>query len=299
MPKINTRLHAAVRLAERMQIQDLTGFYLGAACANGDEQNEFHAWFENYMAELDMQDISVYDQLICDMEVILPVIQELQKQELSGKRAEAMETILQLESEPMPLYLVPEQKKQAYIQILDHAIEAYMMRGERMIVYRKAKETDAKQIVDFYNYVGGETTFLSFEKDEYPLTVDAQIQSIRALENNQTNIMLLALDGEEIAGIATINSTHKIKGRHTGEFGIVIAKKYQGKGIGTELMNQLIDWAKNNGITKKISLITRADNIKAVSLYMKFGFVVEGCIKNQALIDGVYYDAYMMGLFLE
>ena len=298
MLKINTRLHAAVRLAGKIEIQDLTGFYLGAAGAKCDEQNEFHAWFEDYMAELDMQDISMYDQLICDMEVILPVIQELQQQELTGKRAEAMEKILQLESEPMPLYLVPEQKKQEYIQILERAIDAYMTRGEKMIIYRRAKETDAKQIVDFYNYVGGETTFLSFEKDEYPLNVEAQINSIRALENNKTNIMLLALDGEEIAGIATINSTHKIKGRHTGEFGIVIAKKYQGKGIGTELMNQLIEWAKNNGITKKISLITRADNIKAVSLYMKFGFVVEGCIKNQALIDGVYYDAYMMGLFL-
>ena len=166
------------------------------------------------------------------------------------------------------------------------------------IIYRKVKESDAEQIVAFYNYVGGETNYLSFEKDEYPLNVEAQIQSIRALENNQTNIMLLALDGEEIVGIATINSTYKIKARHTGEFGIVIAKKYQGQGIGTELMNQLIEWAKNNGITKKISLITRADNVKAVSLYMKFGFNVEGCIKSQALIDGVYYDAYMMGLFL-
>lgn len=94
------------------------------------------------------------------------------------------------------------------------------------IIYRKVKETDAEQIVSFYNYVGGETNYLSFDKDEYPLKVDAQIQSIRALENNQTNIMLLALDGEEIVGIATINSTYKMKSRHTGEFGIVVANKY-------------------------------------------------------------------------
>ena len=166
------------------------------------------------------------------------------------------------------------------------------------ITYRKARETDAANIVAFYNRVGGETTFLSFERDEYPLSVEGQVQSIRALENNATNIMLLALDGEEIVAIATISSTFKIKGRHTGEFGIVVAEKYHGQGIGTELMTRLIEWAKHNGITTKISLITRADNVKAVSLYLKFGFRVEGCIKNQALIDGVYYDAYMMGLFL-
>ena len=166
------------------------------------------------------------------------------------------------------------------------------------IIYRKVMESDAQQIVDFYNYVGGETNYLSFEKDEYPLNLESQIQSIRGLENNQTNIMLLALDGEEIVGIGTISSTHKIKARHNGEFGIVVAKKYQGQGIGTELMNQLFDWCRGNGITKKISLVTRTDNVPAVSLYLKFGFVVEGCIKNSTLIDGTYYDTYMMGLML-
>ena len=34
------------------------------------------------------------------------------------------------------------------------------------IIYRDARVEDAEQIVSFYNYVGGETSFLSFEKDE-------------------------------------------------------------------------------------------------------------------------------------
>lgn len=166
------------------------------------------------------------------------------------------------------------------------------------ICYRKVRENDAKKIVDFYNFVGGETSYLSFEKDEYPLGVEEQTDAIRALEGNQTNIMLMAMDGEEIAGIATINSSHKIKARHDGELGIVVAKKYQGQGIGTELIRQLIEWAKGNGITTRISLDTRADNVKAIELYMKFGFIVEGCRKNSTLLDGKYYDLYVMGMML-
>lgn len=92
------------------------------------------------------------------------------------------------------------------------------------ITYRRPEVSDAKNIVDFYNYVGGETSYLSFEKDEYPLDAAAQEAAIRELEGNDTNIMLLAMDGEEIAGIATISSTHKIKARHDGELGIVVAK---------------------------------------------------------------------------
>lgn len=166
------------------------------------------------------------------------------------------------------------------------------------ITYRRAKESDAEKIVAFYNYVGGETSYLSFEKDEYPMGAEAQAESIRDLEGNETNIMLIAMDGEEIAGIATISSSHKIKARHDGELGIVVAKRYQGKGIGTELIRQLIEWAKGNGMTRRISLDTRADNVKAVELYMKFGFIVEGCRRNATLLDGKYYDLYVMGMML-
>ena len=166
------------------------------------------------------------------------------------------------------------------------------------IIYRRAQGSDAGKIVDFYNFVGGETSYLSFEKDEYPMNVKEQEDEIRSLEDKEASIMLLAMDKDEIAGIATIHSSAKVKARHDGELGIVVAKKYQGQGIGTELIRQLIEWAKGKGVTTRISLDTRADNVKAVELYLKFGFVVEGCRKNSTLLDGKYYDLYVMGMML-
>lgn len=166
------------------------------------------------------------------------------------------------------------------------------------IIYRRPKVSDAESIVRFYNRVGGETSYLSFEKDEYPLDVPAQEEAIRDLDGNINNIMLLAMDGEQIAGIATISSTHKIKARHDGELGIVVAKTYQGQGIGTQLIQKLIEWARGNGVTTRISLDTRADNVMAVSLYLKLGFQVEGCRKNSTLLHGRYYDLYVMGMML-
>ena len=166
------------------------------------------------------------------------------------------------------------------------------------IIYRRAQGSDAGKIVDFYNFVGGETSYLSFEKDEYPMNVKEQEDETRSLEDKEASIMLLTMDKDEIAGIATIHSSAKVKARHDGELGIVVAKKYQGQGIGTELIRQLIEWAKGNGVTTRISLDTRADNVKAVELYLKFGFVVEGCRKNSTLLDGKYYDLYVMGMML-
>ena len=166
------------------------------------------------------------------------------------------------------------------------------------VVYRRAQESDAKKIVEFYNYVGGETSYLSFEKDEYPMDPAEQAEELRSMEKAEASIMLLAMDGEEIAGIATVRSSAKIKSRHDGELGIVVARRYQGQGIGTELISRLIQWARGNGVTTRLSLDTRADNVKAAALYLKFGFVMEGCRRNTTLLDGKYYDLYVMGMML-
>ncbi len=167
------------------------------------------------------------------------------------------------------------------------------------ITYRNPMPEEAEKIVAFYNRMGGESTFLSFVEDEYPLSVKEEEDYIRSLEGNANNVMFLALDGDEIVGLSTITSTHKIKSRHEGELGIVVAKKYHGQGIGTKLIRMAIDWCKGNDVTTRIHLDVSADNLTAISIYLKLGFIMEGCLKNQTLIDGIYYDTYVMGLMLK
>lgn len=166
------------------------------------------------------------------------------------------------------------------------------------IEYREAAIKDAEEIVSFYNRVGGETTYLSFEKDEYPLDAAALKKSIQDISESPTNIMLLATAGGRIAGIGTISSGTKIKSRHIGELGIVVESAHQGQGIGSEIIRRLIEWCKGNGTTTRIQLDTRCDNELAVRLYQKFGFEIEGCLKNTTLLDGTYYDLYVMGLMI-
>ena len=43
------------------------------------------------------------------------------------------------------------------------------------VTLREPLESDAKEIIDFYNEVGGETNFLSFEKGEYKVSLKEQI----------------------------------------------------------------------------------------------------------------------------
>ena len=57
------------------------------------------------------------------------------------------------------------------------------------------------KIVDFYNYVGGETTFLSFEKNEYPMDVEGQVEDIITTKAHPASIMILTLYDLYVIGL--------------------------------------------------------------------------------------------------
>jgi RimJ/RimL family protein N-acetyltransferase len=166
------------------------------------------------------------------------------------------------------------------------------------VTIREATKEDAQHMIDFYNVVGGETDFLSFGANEFKRDLQEYEDYITATSNEPNSIMLLALIDSEIISIATINSSQKERTKHVGTLGIVISKKYTGLGLGKILMKDLIDWAKRNGVTKKISLVTNENNKVAIELYKKLGFEVEGFLKKDNFIRGSYSNTVMMGLLL-
>lgn len=163
---------------------------------------------------------------------------------------------------------------------------------------REPQESDAKEIIDFYNEVAGETTYLSFERGEYRLSEEDQAKSITSVNSSDNNTMILAEIDSKIIGIGTISSNQKIKGKHVGILGIVIKEEFCDIGLGRTMMEYLIDWCKENDITTKINLSVRVDNPRGIALYKKCGFEEEGICKNETYLDGKYIDILNMGLVL-
>ena len=85
---------------------------------------------------------------------------------------------------------------------------------------------------------------------------------------------------------------------HRGEIGICVAKAHWDRGIGTALMERLLDYAKRVAKSEIVSLEVRCDNAAAVHLYEKFGFETVGTFKGYFKIGGKPVDFYIMELFL-
>ncbi|KOO51574.1 GNAT family N-acetyltransferase [Viridibacillus arvi] len=166
------------------------------------------------------------------------------------------------------------------------------------VTIKEANKNDAQQMINFYNVVGGETDFLSFGKNEFNRDLEEYKKFIDSTSMEQNSIILIATLKDEIIGIASINSSQKDRTKHVGTLGIVVSEKLIGQGLGRILMEELINWAPSNGVTKKIRLVTREDNVFAIELYEKLGFEKEGLLKKDNLINGVYYSTLVMGLFI-
>ncbi|RZT16468.1 GNAT family N-acetyltransferase [Fictibacillus sp. BK138] len=173
-----------------------------------------------------------------------------------------------------------------------------ILKNDIEVTIKEATKKDAQSMIDFYNVVGGETDFLSFGANEFKRNLQEYEEYITATSNEPNSIMLLVLIDSEIISIATINSSQKERTRHVGTLGIVVSKKYTGLGLGKVLMNDLIEWAKQNGVTKKISLVTNENNTVAIELYKKLGFEMEGLLKQDNFINGVFNNTVIMGLLL-
>lgn len=81
---------------------------------------------------------------------------------------------------------------------------------------------------------------------------------------------------------------------HTASIGMFVHDDVQGKGIGGELLRALIDFTEKWLSIRRLELTVYVDNEPAIRLYKRHGFVEEGRLREYAMRDGVYIDAYTM-----
>ena len=91
-----------------------------------------------------------------------------------------------------------------------------------------------------------------------------------------------------------------IDGRHrNAEFAIMIAPSQQGKGYATDATRLIVEYGFNQLNLYKLFLYVDKLNEKAVHIYGKVGFQIEGELKKHYFVNGSYHNALFMSLFQE
>jgi putative acetyltransferase len=117
----------------------------------------------------------------------------------------------------------------------------------------------------------------------------------RLVESPEGLFSLVAcVDDEVVGSLGLETSPTRWRMRHVGSIGMAVRDDWQGKGVGTALMEAALDLADNWLNLTRIELRVYVDNSAAVALYKNFGFEIEGTHRRLAFRNGEYVDAYLM-----
>jgi RimJ/RimL family protein N-acetyltransferase len=165
------------------------------------------------------------------------------------------------------------------------------------LLIRNPKHEDAQLLVDYIQQVSKESNNLSFGLGESPFTKEQEEKYIESMKNDPHRIMAVGIVDGEIIAVGDISGPSLPRLRHSGDLGLSVKKLWWNVGVGTAILQYLIDWAKSVE-KEKINLQVKEDNAYAIKLYEKMGFKEEGRISRGMYINEKFYALIWMGLQL-
>lgn len=159
------------------------------------------------------------------------------------------------------------------------------------LTVRRAVEGDFEEWLAVFEEVAGEGRWIGAE---------APVDRARA-----RRVFDARLDSER--GAAFVAETDGALVGHLGvdltggvaELGMMVRESARGQGVGSSLLEACIDWCRARD-AHKVTLSVWPHNDRALRLYLRHGFVIEGRLRRQwRRRNGELWDAIQMGLVLD
>jgi RimJ/RimL family protein N-acetyltransferase len=152
--------------------------------------------------------------------------------------------------------------------------EGLLKDGSRVLLRPMVKE-DRDKLLDFFHRVDDQDLMFLRNDVRDPSTIDDWVNHI---DYRSVYPLLAEADGR-IVGNATLHMRKVGWKRHLGNVRIVIAKDYQGKGLGTLMVNEIIDLAAEFGLEKLIAEIHLLAPT-ALATFKKAGFSAKAVFED-------------------
>jgi len=167
-------------------------------------------------------------------------------------------------------------------------------------IVREAEESDAKAIISYLQDNQDQYAYMISKTKEMKLDITYEKQMIKLHAQRDNCIFLIAVNQKQVLGMLNFVGGNRSRDMHDGEFGLSVHKDYFGQGIGTQLMATLMRWGRTNRVIKRMTLFVMHSNKRAIKLYERYGFSMEG-IRRKAVRfeDGRVQDLIMMGILKE
>lgn len=167
-------------------------------------------------------------------------------------------------------------------------------------VIRIAQPEDAPAALDFIQNLAREDDIdILLEPEEIQLSVADEERFLAGYLETDNSVFLIAELAGRVVGTLSLDGGRYRSLRHVVSLGISVARNYRNRGIGKALLTSAIAWAERTGFIKRIELLVSTRNLRAIGLYLRFGFRFEGVKVDAFRRLGASSDAYLMAKLLD
>lgn len=141
--------------------------------------------------------------------------------------------------------------------------------------------------------IDAQTPFMMLEAGERNLDAVGLQDGLAAMLSHEDQRIFLAW--EQSQPVAYINISRKpfLRVQHVFYVVLGVLRSHWGRGLGAALLEQAQTWAVSVGGTR-LELTVAEHNQRAIALYARHGFVLEGCRKNSMWVSGEYVNELYM-----
>ena len=170
---------------------------------------------------------------------------------------------------------------------------------EQLLTVRSARLEDAAALLAHGLAVVSEGEFLLMQPGEFTFTEDQERDWIRLYTEDPGRLLIVAEVAGSLVGVLFFECSPQKRLAHRGTLHMSVGRAWRGQGVGTALLEVLIDWAVQHPSIEKLSLGVFTTNQAAIRLYRKLGFVEEGRQPREIrLAPGRYVDQVLMYRFV-
>jgi putative acetyltransferase len=160
------------------------------------------------------------------------------------------------------------------------------------LVIRRTEPRDAEAIA---RMMGDPSVYPGLMQVPYP-SIAFWTEKLRTppVDGSLDLFLIAERDGQAVGSAGLHPAGTRLRRRHVAMLGISVIGPAQGQGVGSALMAALLDYADRWAGVLRVELMVYADNARAIALYRKFGFELEGTHRAHALRNGAYIDSLSM-----
>ena len=188
--------------------------------------------------------------------------------------------------------MIPGEREMRGDEVPDNATRADPAHSERAVIVRPSRDGDVEAMLAIYRHHVRRGIEEDVDDSGIPQPDDLRDRR-KNLRDRRFPHLVATLRGEVLGYAYVVLFRKRPAYRHTVKHSIYVHHAHLGRGVGRQLMGELIDACAAAGFRQMIGYID-ADNAASLALHEKFGFSRVGYLPGVAYRHGHWADSVMV-----